>query len=120
MIQKQVAKKHVRKPGWLKRSLPSGPAYEKVRNLLGKSRLHTVCQEAKCPNIWECFSRHTSTFLIMGPNCTRNCRFCAVEQGPLGLPDPEEPVRVAEAAQKMKLKYVVITSVTRYCQASKK
>ncbi|MBU4288758.1 MAG: lipoyl synthase [Proteobacteria bacterium] len=113
MIQKQAAKKHVRKPGWLKRNLPSGPAYERVRKLLSKSKLHTVCQEAKCPNIWECFSRHTSTFLIMGPNCARNCRFCAVEQGPLRPPDPEEPVRVAEAAQKMKLKYVVITSVTR-------
>jgi lipoic acid synthetase len=112
MIKHQT-KKHVRKPEWLKRNLPSGPAYERVRNLLSKSGLHTVCREAKCPNMWECFSRHTSTFLIMGPNCTRNCRFCAVEQGPLGLPDPEEPVRVAEAAQKMKLKYVVITSVTR-------
>ncbi|MFH1666100.1 MAG: lipoyl synthase [Elusimicrobiota bacterium] len=112
MIEHQT-KKHVRKPGWLKRNLPSGPAYEKVRNLLSKSRLHTVCQEAKCPNMWECFSRHTSTFLIMGPNCTRNCSFCAVKQGPLGPPDPEEPARVAEAAQKMKLKYVVITSVTR-------
>ena len=113
MNQRQMSKKHVRKPDWLKRNLPSGPAYEKVRNLLSKSGLHTVCQEAKCPNMWECFSRHTSTFLIMGPTCTRNCRFCAVEQGPLGPPDPEEPVRVAEAAQKMKLKYVVITSVTR-------
>jgi len=63
--------------------------------------------------MWECFSRHTSTFLIMGPNCTRNCGFCAVEQGPLGLPDPEEPARVAHAAREMNLKYVVITSVTR-------
>jgi len=113
MSQHQISKKHVKKPDWLKRNLPSGLAYEKVRNLLSKSRLHTVCQEAKCPNIWECFSRHTSTFLIMGPNCTRNCGFCAVEQGPLGLLDPEEPARVAEAAQEMNLKYVVITSVTR-------
>ena len=113
MIQNQISKKHIRKPGWLKRNLPSGPTYERVRKLLSKSRLHTVCQEAKCPNMWECFSRKTSTFLIMGPNCTRNCRFCAVEQGLLGLPDPEEPARVAEAAEKMKLKYVVITSVTR-------
>ena len=112
MIEHQT-KKIVRKPGWLKRNLPSGPAYERVRNLLSKSGLHTVCQEAKCPNMWECFSRHTSTFLIMGPNCTRDCSFCAVKQGPLGPPDPEEPARVAEAAQKMKLKYVVITSVTR-------
>ncbi|MBW2317296.1 MAG: lipoyl synthase [Deltaproteobacteria bacterium] len=104
---------HVRKPHWLKRRLPSGPTYEKVRGLLGKSRLHTVCQEAKCPNIWECFSQRTSTFLIMGPRCSRNCRFCAVKQGPLGPPDPGEPARVAEAAQSMGLSYVVITSVTR-------
>jgi len=72
-----------------------------------------VCQEAKCPNIWECFSRHTATFLIMGSQCTRNCRFCAVEHGPIYPPDPEEPVRVAKAAQSLKLHYIVITSVTR-------
>lgn len=113
MSQRQISKKRLRKPDWLKRSLPSGPTYEKVRKLLSKSRLHTVCQEAKCPNMWECFSRKTSTFLIMGPNCTRNCRFCAVEHGHLGPPDPEEPLRVAEAVRKMELKYVVITSVTR-------
>ena len=78
-----------------------------------KGGLHTVCQEAKCPNMWECFSQETATFLIMGPRCTRDCRFCAVEHGPLGPPDPEEPVRVAEAAQNMGLRYVVVTSVTR-------
>jgi lipoic acid synthetase len=87
--------------------------YENVRTLLKKSQLHTVCQEAKCPNLWECFSRRTSTFLIMGPNCTRNCRFCAVGHGPLGPPDPGEPERVAEAVKSMGLDYVVITSVTR-------
>lgn len=94
-------------------SLPKGATYEKVRTLLKKSQLHTVCQEAKCPNLWECFSRRTSTFLIMGPNCTRNCRFCAVGHGPLGPPDPGEPERVAEAVKSMGLRYVVITSVTR-------
>ena len=78
-----------------------------------KGGLHTVCQEAKCPNMWECFSQETATFLIMGPRCTRDCRFCAVEHGPLGPPDPEEPVRVAEAAHNMGLRYVVVTSVTR-------
>jgi lipoic acid synthetase len=104
---------HARKPPWLKRSLPTGPMYENVRTLLKKSQLHTVCQEAKCPNLWECFSRRTSTFLIMGPNCTRNCRFCAVGHGPLGPPDPGEPERVAEAVKSMGLDYVVITSVTR-------
>ena len=90
-----------------------GPAYERVRALLNKSQVHTVCQEAKCPNMWECFSRRTSTFLIMGPCCTRNCRFCAVAHGPSCPPDPGEPARVAEAAQSMVLSYVVITSVTR-------
>lgn len=104
---------HARKPRWLKRSLPTGPTYERVRDLVKKGRLHTVCQEAKCPNIWECFSRRTATFLIMGPCCTRNCRFCAVDHGPQGPPDPEEPARVAAAAKRMGLRYVVITSVTR-------
>jgi len=104
---------HARKPPWLKVSLPTGPTYENVKALLRKSRLHTVCQEAKCPNLWECFSRQTATFLIMGPSCTRSCRFCAVDHGPSGPPDPGEPVRVAEAAEKMGLHYVVVTSVTR-------
>lgn len=103
----------MRKPHWLRRSLPTEPKYERVKALLKKSRLHTVCQEAKCPNIWECFSKCTSTFLIMGPRCTRNCRFCAVEQGPLGPPDPAEPARVAQAAKIMGLSYLIITSVTR-------
>ena len=101
------------KPPWLKKRLPTGPAYENVKNLIGKDRLHTVCQEAKCPNIWECYSQRTATFLIMGSRCTRNCRFCSVAQGPTGPPDPAEPVRVADAARQMALKYVVITSVTR-------
>ncbi|MDY6951675.1 MAG: lipoyl synthase, partial [Thermodesulfobacteriota bacterium] len=104
---------HTRKPPWLKVSLPKGATYENVRRLLKKSRLHTVCQEAKCPNLWECFSQKTATFLIMGPSCTRNCRFCAVGHGPLGPPDPGEPERVAQAVKSMGLRYVVITSVTR-------
>jgi lipoic acid synthetase len=107
------SKMHACKPRWLKRSLPTGATYEKVRARLKKSRLHTVCQEAKCPNIWECFSQGTATFLIMGPYCTRTCRFCAVAHGPTGLPDPGEPARVAEAAQSMRLSYMVVTSVTR-------
>ncbi|MBF0233192.1 MAG: lipoyl synthase, partial [Desulfamplus sp.] len=101
------------KPSWLKRNLPTGSEYEKVRQLLSRSNLHTVCQEAKCPNMWECFSRQTSTFMIMGDQCTRNCRFCNVKTGnPLSL-DPGEPTRVAKAALELGLKYVVITSVTR-------
>jgi len=103
----------IKKPPWLKRRLPAGGEYEKIRNLVSNSRLHTVCQEARCPNLWECFSRKTATFLILGSRCTRNCRFCAIESGPLSPPDPDEPVRVAEAVERMQLRYVVITSVTR-------
>jgi lipoic acid synthetase len=102
-----------KKPRWLKKRLPTGPEYEKVKELVGKDRLHTVCQEAKCPNMWECFSQQTATFLIMGSRCTRNCRFCSIAQGPIEPPDPAEPDRVAAAARQMGLSYVVITSVTR-------
>ncbi|UCG06895.1 MAG: lipoyl synthase [Desulfobacterales bacterium] len=103
----------VQKPGWLKRRLPNGPTYENVRGMLQKERLHTVCQEARCPNIWECFGQQTATFLILGSRCTRNCRFCSVDAGPPKPPDPDEPVRVADVARRMGLKYVVVTSVTR-------
>jgi lipoic acid synthetase len=102
-----------RKPSWLKRPLPTGPNYGNVCRTLGKQRLHTVCQEAKCPNQWECFSRKTATFLILGSRCTRNCNFCAVAHGIPGPPDLEEPQRVAEMAGDMGLAYVVVTSVTR-------
>jgi lipoyl synthase len=101
------------KPEWLRRRLPSGTDFETINRMIQKGRLHTVCQEAKCPNIWECFSHKTATFLILGDRCTRNCRFCAVAHGPTDPPDTEEPVRVAEAVLHMRLKYVVVTSVTR-------
>jgi len=103
----------VQKPKWLRRQLPTGSAYEKVKGMIKGDQLHTVCQEAKCPNMWECFSHKTATFLIMGSRCTRNCRFCSVQPGPLEPPDPEEPGRVADVAHRMDLKYVVVTSVTR-------
>lgn len=102
-----------RKPRWLNRNLPKGPTYGKITSLLDKHRLHTVCQEARCPNIWECFCMRTATFLILGSRCTRNCRFCSVAHATPSLPDYGEPVRVALAAQTMGLSYVVITSVTR-------
>jgi lipoic acid synthetase len=102
-----------RKPPWLKRRLPTDASFQEVRGLIEKGRLHTVCQEAKCPNIWECYAQQTATFLIMGSRCTRNCRFCAVAAGPPGPLDPQEPARVAEAVERMGLKYVVVTSVTR-------
>lgn len=103
----------IRKPAWLRQKLPVGAAYEHVRAMLKENRLRTVCQEAKCPNMWQCFSRRTSTFLIMGPRCTRNCRFCSVEHGTPVPPDPTEPARVADAVKNMGLEYAVITSVTR-------
>jgi lipoic acid synthetase len=102
-----------KKPPWLTRRLPSGPEYEKIRGLMKRGRLHTVCQEAKCPNIWECFSNRTATFLILGDRCTRNCRFCAVAHNPVEPPDPAEPMRVAQSVEKLGLAYVVVTSVTR-------
>lgn len=105
--------KRVAKPRWLRRSLPKGPEYEQVRQLLHQHRLTTVCQEAQCPNQFECYSQGTATFMILGERCTRNCRFCAVEHRPDGPPDPDEPERVAEAVDLLKLRYAVITSVTR-------
>jgi lipoic acid synthetase len=101
------------KPKWLRRKLPTGPEYEEVRNLLKNSCLTTVCREAQCPNQFECYSKGTATFMILGDKCTRNCSFCAVAHGPEGPPDDTEPARVAEAVKTMGLKYAVITSVTR-------
>ncbi|MGC9196290.1 MAG: lipoyl synthase [Syntrophobacteraceae bacterium] len=101
------------KPSWLRRKLPSGPGYEQVKSLLAKVGTHTVCQQAHCPNQWECFSSRTAAFLLLGPHCTRNCGFCAVEHFTPQTPDPEEPARVAEAAKSLGLLYAVVTSVSR-------
>jgi lipoic acid synthetase len=113
MRQKSQTTVLVQKPDWLKRRLPTGSAYENVRGMISKDNLHTVCQEAKCPNMWECFAQQTATFLILGSQCTRSCRFCSIQTGPVEPPDPDEPVRVAEVAHRMGLRYVVATSVTR-------
>ncbi len=113
MTQQSKPTVFIQKPDWLKRRLPTGPAFERVKGMIGRHRLHTVCQEAKCPNIWECYSHQTATFLIMGSRCTRSCRFCSVPEGDPEPPDPEEPARVARVSREMGLKYVVITSVTR-------
>lgn len=102
-----------RKPDWLRIRLPSGPVFGKTRALLAGAGLHTVCDEALCPNRGKCFSEGTATFLILGDRCTRNCRFCAIKDGSPLPPDLEEPARVAKAALTMGLEYVVITSVTR-------
>ena len=101
------------KPPWLRRKLPSGPNYEKIRQLVKANHLATVCQEAMCPNQFECYGKGTATFMILGDHCTRNCRFCAVQHGQLGPPDQDEPQRVAQAVKTMGLRYAVITSVTR-------
>ena len=101
------------KPRWLRRKLPTGPGYERIRHLIKDQHLTTVCQEAMCPNQFECFAKGTATFMILGERCTRNCRFCAVGHGKAEPPDPEEPQRVAAAVQAMGLHYSVITSVTR-------
>jgi lipoic acid synthetase len=113
MNQQTENKQRLAKPPWLKRRIPSGATYQEIRTLLQKIHLHTVCQEASCPNLGECFSQGTATFLILGDRCTRDCRFCAVAHGPVEPLDPGEPSRVAEAVHTMKLRYVVVTSVTR-------
>lgn len=100
-------------PSWIKRRFPPQEEWENVQKLLRTLALHTVCESARCPNIGECFRRGTATFLILGNVCTRGCRFCAVAKGTPGPLDPGEPERVAEAAQKLNLKHVVVTSVTR-------
>lgn len=103
----------MKKPLWLKKRIPPLKDILKVKSILEGSSLHTVCEEARCPNLGECFSSGTATFLILGRICTRNCGFCAVENGWPPSPDETEPQRVAEAIKKMGLQYVVITSVTR-------
>jgi len=100
-------------PVWLKKRAPKKEILEEMQRLFRSLSLHTVCEEARCPNMGECFARHTATFMILGNRCTRNCSFCAVKKGdPLPL-DPEEPKNVARAVKKLGLRYVVITSVTR-------
>lgn len=102
-----------RHPEWLKLPSPRTTVFEEVEQLLDDLRLGTVCQNAHCPNIGECFNRGIATFMILGDRCTRNCRFCAVDNGCPEPLNPEEPERVARAVQNLGLKYVVVTSVTR-------
>lgn len=102
-----------KKPEWLRIRLPSGQNYVKVRQTIASLGLHTVCEEARCPNIGECWGGGTATIMIMGDTCTRGCRFCSVTSGrPLFL-DPYEPQKVAKAIKKWGLRYVVLTSVCR-------
>jgi lipoic acid synthetase len=102
------------KPDWLKIRPPSGTKFTGLKTILEEFKLNTVCTGAMCPNLGECWTRGTATFMILGSVCTRNCKFCAVKKGKAGeTPDPSEPIRVAEAVGKMGLKYVVLTSVDR-------
>lgn len=112
-MQDEKMEKIQRRPEWLKVRLPAGDTYTEINRLLNSSRLNTVCKEAKCPNIGECFNQRTATFLILGDVCTRGCRFCNVTKGMTKPVDYEEPERVAAAAREMGLRHIVVTSVTR-------
>lgn len=103
----------LRKPDWLKIKLPGGKNFSDVFDLLRSSNLNTVCEEARCPNMGECWKNRTATVMILGKNCTRNCRFCNVTSATPTEIDYNEPLRVAKAAARLELKHVVITSVTR-------
>ena len=103
----------IRKPSWLRVKAPAGENYTKVKQSLRLLNLHTVCEEARCPNISECWGTGTATIMIMGDICSRGCRFCAVNSGKPSLLDAGEPERVAKAIKEWKLRYVVITSVCR-------
>ncbi|OQY31316.1 MAG: lipoyl synthase [Spirochaetaceae bacterium 4572_59] len=104
---------YIRKPEWLKIPIRKGNNLNFVEELLGETGLVTVCDEAKCPNRMECFSKKTATFMILGSVCTRGCRFCNVVGGKPSFVDPEEPKKVADAVKKLGLKFAVVTSVTR-------
>ncbi len=102
-----------RKPEWLRVRMPSGETYQRVRQLMRSKALHTVCEEAMCPNIGECWGRGTATFLLLGDICTRSCAFCNIRTGRPGALDEDEPLRVAQAVKAMNLKHAVLTSVNR-------
>jgi lipoyl synthase len=102
-----------RLPEWLRITLPTSDSFARTRGLLDELKLHTVCESAKCPNHWECWSKGTATFMIAGDRCTRACGFCAVSTAKPFALEADEPMRVAEATRRMKLKHVVITAVAR-------
>lgn len=113
-FKKTMATDRLKKPEWLKVRAPTGENYSRIKDMLGELKLATVCQEAKCPNMGECWSSGTATIMIMGEVCTRGCRFCNVKTGnPKGVIDAFEPEKVAYSISQMKLEYVVITSVDR-------
>lgn len=112
-ITSPTAAARPRIPDWLKLRLPTSPAFATTRNLLDDLRLHTVCESAKCPNHWECWSKGTATFMIAGDRCTRSCSFCAVTTARPYALEADEPKRVAEATRRLELRHVVITAVAR-------
>ncbi len=116
MVAPSIVSEHKtrpRIPEWLRLKLPASSTFEETRALLSELRLHTVCESAKCPNHWECWSKKTATFMIGGDHCTRACSFCSISTAkPLAL-DADEPMRVAEATKRLKLRHVVVTAVAR-------
>ena len=112
-IKMVTREQRLAKPPWIRVRLPANSSAERIKHILREHRLHTVCEEASCPNLPECFGHGTATFMIMGDLCTRRCPFCDVAHGrPLPL-DPQEPENLARSVELMKLRYVVITSVDR-------
>lgn len=101
------------KPLWLKTEIRGSDNFFNVKKILRFNKVHTICEEARCPNRGKCWNDSTATFLILGDSCTRNCLFCSVKTGNMTTPDEDEPLNIAKAAEELKLKYVVITSVTR-------
>jgi lipoic acid synthetase len=115
-LQKKVyamPNRYQRKPDWLKIKIPVGKEYVKVKDIVNRHKLHTICTSGKCPNMDECWGLGTATFMILGDICTRSCKFCATKTGKPGAVDPEEPANLAESVRLMKLKHCVITSVDR-------
>jgi len=109
----QITSRPTRKPAWLKVKAPGGPTYIALKQMMRDLKLHTVCEEAHCPNIGECWEHKAATFMILGDVCTRNCAYCAVAHGTPASLDLEEPARLADAVARMDLRHVVITSVDR-------
>ncbi|NEQ86350.1 MAG: lipoyl synthase, partial [Moorea sp. SIO2I5] len=112
--QKQWRSEITALPSWLRRPIGNASDISTVQRIIKQRKIHTICEEGRCPNRGECYSQKTATFLLMGPTCTRSCAFCQVDKGhaPMAL-DPEEPQKVAESVQLLGLRYVVLTSVAR-------
>ena len=113
VIPLSVAKPREPKPEWLKVRAPGSPSYLRLKGIMRELNLHTVCEEARCPNIGECWNHRTATFLLLGEVCTRGCRYCAIAKGKPTALDEQEPDRIAEAVAYLQLKHAVLTSVNR-------